>query len=161
MERRLAEERGTPPRRFLRRQPWSVWGAGLSPAPERDASPSPLSAPLPLSSPRPRPPPPASLLRRCRLKALGIGFSRAAGGPTWSRLREAAGSDPRFPTDLLAAPSAISDGAGRDAARLPENHAAYAEESSQEAGDAVAAAGLHLRHPLLRLVYVQPALQTG
>lgn len=50
--RPLPEERGAPPRRFLRRRPW---GAGLSPAPERDASPPRSGLPPP-----PRPPPPAS-----------------------------------------------------------------------------------------------------
>lgn len=44
--RPLTEE---PPRRFLRRRPWCVWGAGLSPAPESGASPPP-SGLLPPSS---------------------------------------------------------------------------------------------------------------
>lgn len=158
--RPLTEE---PPRRFLRRRPWCVWGAGFSPAPESGASPPP-SGLLPPSCLRPRPPPPASLLRRCRPEPLGIGFSPRCSLPDMepsagSRREWAPLCDP--PAGRPFGARARSDGAGRDAACRPEDHGAYAEESSQEAGDAAAAAGLHLRHPLLRLVHVQPALQTG
>lgn len=104
--RPLPEERGAPPRRFLRRRPWCVRGAGLSPAPESDASPS-LSPVCRRRLPRA----PARLhLPLCfavaDLRPRASASLRAAARPTWSRLREAAGSDPRFPTDLLAAPSA-------------------------------------------------------